>query len=227
MLLSILPAALIRALGGYIYMDGFLSDGVRDLISVVSFLLAIGGTSVSAFKLFQKFGKEKSHQVNLRNEDSRSLFRVVWQFLQSPNDKDVIDSKDARGEFYSGFGCLAVASLFSLLCSFKHEWCGTLIMLSFVATIFELFSFSEAFSAIDSWLGKNETTRRHQLSWKIVAYGCWLSSILLFPLLLALPTVVNTHVGFVLAMHTINLIIITLFVVIAWIGTYIKEKLFD
>ncbi len=208
-------------------MKGFLSDGVRDLISAVSFLLAIGGASVSAFRLFQKFRKGKLYRTNLRDKDSRSLFNVVWQFMKSPKSKDAFESEEARHDFYFGFGALGVAFLLSLLVSFKQAWGGTLIMLSFVASIFEFVALASAFSTVDDWLGRNETTQRHQLSWRIVIFGYWLFSILLFPLLAIFPPIVQSHVGFVLAMHTISLIIITFFVVIAWIGSYIKEKLFD
>jgi hypothetical protein len=207
-------------------MNGFLSDGVRDLISVVSFLLAIGGASVSAFKLFQKFRKGKLYRANLRDKDSRSLFNVVWQFMKSPKSKDAFESEEARHDFYFGFGALAVASLLSLLVSLKQEWGATLIMLSFVASIYEFVAFASAFSTVDDWLGKNETTQRHQLSWRIVIFGCWLFAILLFPLLAILPRIVQSHLGFVLMMHTLSLIVITFFVVIAWTGSYLKERLF-
>lgn len=225
-LFEITPPRQLRRSGCDVYMNGFLSDGVRDLISVVSFLLAIGAASVSAFKLLQKFRKGESYRANLRDEDSRSLFNVVWQFIKSPKSKDAFDSEEARHDFYFGLSALAVASLLSLLFSFKQEW-GALIMLSIVASIFEIVAFASAFSTVDDWLGKTEATQRHQLGWRMVAFGCWLSSILLFPLLAIVRPLVQTRVGIVLAMHTMSLIVITFFVVIAWVGLYIKEKLFD
>jgi hypothetical protein len=210
-------------------MDGFLSDGVSDLMNVVSFLLAIGGAIVSASKLIGGPGRQKGYGAGTNYEDSESLLSTVWRFIKSPEERDEIDSRDARRSFYMAFGVFAAVFIGSIVFSIRQDWDWLVPLVTLAGPVFEWSAFVIAFNEVDEWLGKRDATKNKQRAWKVFSYGCLLTSLLFGVAALALlsffPDPIRNHLSFAFAIQIVSLILFFLFVGVAELASYIKHKL--
>lgn len=158
-------------------MDGFLSEGMRDLISVVSLIIAIGGIVASAIKLFahpKNQSTSSSQQINSQQLHTyKSLSEIIWQFIKKPEPKDKTDSEETRHIFIFGISVSAFIVILAFIALIKPEWKDYIFVIGAIAGTIQFFAFALVASYIDDWLRNNNVATTYRNRWKVFLYGGW------------------------------------------------------
>jgi len=161
------------------FVDGFLSQFLRDLIAVLGLLLALVGTFISAWKLFSNRRKViKRTSAPQSTEDS--LPGALWTFLTSPADQDAASANEVKSWLRIMLGTLAINILVSAALVYRPSWNSKpLIVLAIIVTVVELYSLTFAIYGATNYLKRTPLISERQLKqWNYFWFWCWLISLL-------------------------------------------------
>src|ERR1041384_8304640 len=196
-------------------MNGFLSDGVRDLISIVGLILAIAGFFTTLLPPKSKREKWNSVTSETRKERGRSvqpLHMLLLEFLESPTD----DGKIAIRVTIYYFLAVVVSYISMFYVSETLDICVYLACLA--ATFVEISAFMVILAESKGWIEQNFEGASQSKLWQAILTGSWMSSLILGGLFLrTLQPPVSAFFGFV-ALHIIVFMLVSFFALCGIIG---------